>query len=88
MIKSVDYAFLDGTFYKDGEINRPMSEVPHPFVTETMDLLKNLTATERAKVHFIHFNHTNPIMNLKSLENKEVIQKGFKVAFQGETVEL
>jgi len=88
MIKSVDYAFLDGTFYKDGEINRPMSEVPHPFVTETMDLLKNLPATEKAKVHFIHFNHTNPVMNPKSLENKEVRQKGFKVAFQGEKVGL
>ncbi|GGD51922.1 coenzyme PQQ synthesis protein B [Emticicia aquatilis] len=88
LIKSVDYAFLDGTFYKDGEINRPMSEVPHPFVTETMDLLKNLPATEKAKVHFIHFNHTNPVINPKSLENKEVRQKGFKVAFQGEKVEL
>ncbi|GAB2626035.1 pyrroloquinoline quinone biosynthesis protein PqqB [Emticicia sediminis] len=88
VIKSVDYAFLDGTFYKDGEINRPMSEVPHPFVTETMDLLKDLPTTEKAKVHFIHFNHTNPIMNIKSLENKEVRQKGFKVAFQGKKVEL
>lgn len=88
VIKSVDYAFLDGTFYKDGEINRPISEVPHPFVTETMDLLKDLPTTEKAKVHFIHFNHTNPIMNIKSLENKEVRQKGFKVAFQGEKVEL
>lgn len=88
VVKSVDYAFLDGTFYKDGEINRPMSEVPHPFVTETMELLKNLPANEKAKVHFIHFNHTNPVMNAKSLENKEVRQKGFKVAFQGERVEL
>lgn len=88
MIKSVDYAFLDGTFYRDGEINRPMSEVPHPFVTETMDLLKNLPVTEKTKVHFIHFNHTNPLMNEKSLENKEVRQKGFKVAFQGERVGL
>ena len=88
LVKSVDYAFLDGTFYKDGEINRPMSEVPHPFVTETMDLLKNLPAAQKTKVHFIHFNHTNPVMNAQSLENKEVKQKGFKVAFQGQKVEL
>ncbi len=88
LVKSVDYAFLDGTFYKDGEINRPMSEVPHPFVTETMDLLKNLPAAQKAKVYFIHFNHTNPVMNAQSLENKEVKQKGFKVAFQGQRVEL
>jgi pyrroloquinoline quinone biosynthesis protein B len=65
-----------------------MSEVPHPFVTETMDLLKNLPAKEKAKVHFIHFNHTNPAMNAKSLESKELRKKGFKVAFQGEKLGL
>jgi pyrroloquinoline quinone biosynthesis protein B len=53
-----------------------------------MDLLKNLPAAQKAKVHFIHFNHTNPVMNAQSLENKEVKQKGFKVAFQGQKVEL
>jgi pyrroloquinoline quinone biosynthesis protein B len=57
-------------------------------MTETMDLLKNLPATEKAKVHFIHFNHTNPVMNIKSVERKEVKQQGFKVAFQGEKVKL
>ena len=87
-IKSVDYVFLDGTFYRDGEINRPMSEVPHPFVTETMDLLKNLSTTEKAKVHFIHFNHTNPVMNPKSVERRVVKQRGFRVAFQGQKVGL
>jgi pyrroloquinoline quinone biosynthesis protein B len=88
IIKSVDFALLDGTFYKDGEINRPMSEVPHPFVSETMDLLKNMPAKEKAKVNFIHFNHTNPVMNQRSLEQKEVKQKGFKVAFQGQKIIL
>jgi pyrroloquinoline quinone biosynthesis protein B len=88
VIKSVDYAFLDGTFYKDGEINRPMSEVPHPFVTETMDLMNNLPLSEKVKVHFIHFNHTNPVMNRKSLEQRKVKQKGFKVAYQGQKIDL
>lgn len=83
VIKSVDYAFLDATFYKDGEINRPMSEVPHPFVTETMELLKSLPAKEKAKVHFIHFNHTNPVMQTGSAEYQVVKQKGFNVAVQG-----
>ena len=40
-VKKVDYAFLDATFFKEGEINRPMSEVPHPFIVETVDLFKN-----------------------------------------------
>jgi pyrroloquinoline quinone biosynthesis protein B len=33
MIKSVDYAFLDGTFFDEKEINnRDISEIPHPLL--------------------------------------------------------
>jgi pyrroloquinoline quinone biosynthesis protein B len=88
VIKNVDYALLDGTFYQDGEINRPMSEVPHPFVVETMDLLKNESKTEKSKIHFIHLNHTNPIMQPKSLQRKEVLKRGFNIAFIGQRIEL
>ncbi|MEQ1645661.1 MAG: MBL fold metallo-hydrolase, partial [Pyrinomonadaceae bacterium] len=59
VVRANDILLLDGTFYADGEIARPMSEVPHPFVTETMELLKGLSAADRAKVYFIHFNHSN-----------------------------
>jgi pyrroloquinoline quinone biosynthesis protein B len=88
VIKSVDYALLDGTFYQDGEINRPMSEVPHPFIIETMDLLKNEPKSEKSKVHFIHLNHTNPILQPKSLQRKEVLKRGFNIAFIGQRIEL
>jgi pyrroloquinoline quinone biosynthesis protein B len=38
-IAAVDYAFIDGTFYDAEEINyRNISEIPHPFITETMAL--------------------------------------------------
>ena len=37
LVKSHDYLFIDGTFYKDGELpGRNMSEVPHPFIQESM----------------------------------------------------
>ena len=32
-VKSVDYAFLDATFFSGEEINRSMSEIPHPFIS-------------------------------------------------------
>ena len=36
-IKAVDYALLDGTFFQNGEIpGRDMSQIPHPFVEESM----------------------------------------------------
>jgi pyrroloquinoline quinone biosynthesis protein B len=88
IIKNVDFALLDGTFYQDGEINRPMSEVPHPFVVETMDLMKNEPKTEKSKVHFVHLNHTNPIMQPKSFQRKEVLKRGFNIAFIGQKFEL
>jgi len=80
-IKKVDYALLDGTFFKDGEIkNRPMSEIPHPFVKESMALFKNLSTEDKNKVYFIHFNHTNQLLIDDSKEQKLVEKNGFNVA--------
>lgn len=83
VVRSSDYLLLDGTFYADGEINRPMSEVPHPFVSETMELLKDLPSKERAKVFFIHFNHSNPLVQGNSQKTREVQRKGFRIAKTG-----
>ncbi len=88
LIKKCDYAFVDATFYQDGEIPRPMSEVPHPFVSETMDFLKALPLKEKKKVHFIHFNHSNPIVQGNREIINEVRKKGFNIAYEGQTVRL
>lgn len=82
-IRRVDYALLDATFYRDGEIARPMAEVPHPFVEETLKLLQSLSPAERAKVYFIHFNHTNPLLQPDSPERRTVLRQGFRVADEG-----
>ena len=88
-IESVDYAFLDATFYDAKEINnRDISEIPHPFVIESMELLENLAASEKKKIHFIHFNHTNPLLNPDSEQSKIVSKKGFKIAKLGLQFEL
>jgi pyrroloquinoline quinone biosynthesis protein B len=83
VIRSSDRVLIDGTFYADGEIARPMSEVPHPFVSETMALLKDLPAAERGKVYFIHFNHSNPLVQKNAAKLKEVTRSGFHVAKRG-----
>ena len=80
VVRSADYLLIDGTFYADGEINRPMSEVPHPFVSETMDLLRSLPTKERAKVYFTHFNHSNPLVQGDAKALNELRQKGFRMA--------
>ena len=86
LIQKVDYAFLDATFYKNGELKRDMSEIPHPFVEESMELFSTLTETDKQKVHFIHFNHTNPLLIEGSASQKEVTEKGFKLAKEGQII--
>jgi pyrroloquinoline quinone biosynthesis protein B len=86
LIKKVDYAFLDATFYKNGELKRDMSEIPHPFAEESMDLFSKLSDTDKQKVHFIHFNHTNPLLIGGSKAQKEVFEKGFNLAKEGQII--
>ena len=80
-IAKVDYVFIDGTFFDGDEINnRDISEIPHPFVIESMKLFDSLPKAEKGKIHFIHFNHTNPLLNHESEQSKEVLQRGYRIA--------
>ena len=89
VIKENDLLFLDGTFYKNGEIpGRNMSEIPHPFIEETMALLETLSPSEKSKVWFIHMNHTNPALLHDSEARQEIGKKGFKVASDGLVIKL
>jgi len=80
IIKSVDYALIDGTFYDENELERDMSKIPHPFVCESMELFKNLSNKEKNKIFFTHLNHTNPLLIKNSIQQKEIIDKGFNIA--------
>lgn len=89
MIASVDVAYLDGSFFANGEIpGRDMSGFPHPFITHSMQRFSALPAKEKAKIRFIHLNHTNPAIWPDSNERAKVLAKGFKVADEGEIFEL
>jgi pyrroloquinoline quinone biosynthesis protein B len=80
-LKQVDYAFLDATFFDGDELpNRNMNEIPHPFVVESMKLFQNLDEVKKKKIYFIHFNHTNPLLNKDSEQFKQVLKNGFNVA--------
>lgn len=80
-IEKVDIAFLDATFFSGEEINnRDISQIPHPFVIESLEAFQVLSEKERSKIYFIHFNHTNPIINSNSEEAKQVVKAGFNIA--------
>jgi len=89
VIRKSDMALLDASFFKNGEIpGRDMSEIPHPFVEESIALFGKLSDEDKAKVLFIHFNHTNPMNFSDSEESQLVRDKGFKIAYEGQILKF
>lgn len=89
VVRGIDYALLDATFYADGELpGRDMSQVRHPFIAESMALFAPLTPAEKARVIFIHMNHTNPALQAASDIRRAIEDAGFRVAFEGMRLEL
>ncbi len=86
IIKKVDYALIDATFYKNGELDRDMSKIPHPLVEESMKLFSTLDKKDRKKIYFTHLNHTNPLLREGSSEQKEVLSKNFNIAKEGQVI--
>ena len=88
-IHLVDYALLDATFFDGNELpGRDMADIPHPFVLESMELFSELSAADKAKVWFIHLNHTNPLLNSDSKAYQRVIEAGYNVAWEGKKLGL
>ena len=88
LAKEFDFLLIDATFYDSKEINRDISEIPHPLVTETIELLSGLNIENRSKVYFIHMNHTNMMLNPDSKLSKLVTSKGFNIARLGQKLYL
>ncbi len=85
-VKAVDVAMLDATFFDETELpGRRMDEVPHPFVKETMQLFNTEDKNTKAKIHFIHFNHTNPLLWDKD-KQAELRSSGFNYAQRGDNL--
>ena len=87
-VKSVDYAFLDATFFSGDEINRSMKEIPHPFVLETIEIFMDEDLSTKNKIYFIHFNHTNPLLNQKINLRDSILKLGFNFARFGDKYNL
>ncbi len=88
LVGSVDVALLDATFYAPGELgDRPMNDVPHPLVVDTMKRLQPL-ARDGRRIIFIHMNHTNPALLSGSPERMEIEHRGFEVASDGARIDL
>ncbi len=87
VVEDNDFSLLDGTFYDINELpGRDMSEIPHPFIVESMEILKNIN--NKSGVHFIHLNHTNPALNRQSTVMKMIKNSGLNVAKKNQRFHL
>jgi pyrroloquinoline quinone biosynthesis protein B len=88
-LSRVSVAFLDATFFDAAELpGRDMREIPHPFGTESLARFAGLSEKDRDKIHFLHLNHTNPLLDQDSPETRRVEASGMHVAPQGKQVGL
>ena len=89
LVLNTDILLLDGTFYSQNEIpHRNMAEIPHPFIIESMETLSELNTENRSKVHFIHFNHSNPAIKDNSPAYYKIKSKRFNLAREGDRFNL
>ena len=80
-VQQNDLLFIDGTFFKDGELpGVKMNQAPHPFIEETMRILSHLPEADKQKVHFTHLNHTHPALTRQPAAFCEIEALHFRVA--------
>ena len=89
LIAQVDVAWLDGTFFAESEVpGRDLTNIPHPLIAESLKRFQLLPPDQRAKVRFIHLNHTNPALRSDSAASRTVERSGCRVAREGERFPL
>lgn len=87
IIANNDFLLFDGTFYSGDELpGRDMSKIPHPTITHTMEMLKTLDPASRAKIRFIHLNHSNPAHDENTNAYEDIEKAGYKLARAGERI--
>lgn len=86
LLDATDFLYLDATFYDGRELpGRDLSEIPHPPMVLTMQLLEQQARLRPGSIRFIHLNHTNPAL-FDEVIRDEIRSRGFAVAEAGETI--
>jgi len=86
--ENIDVALIDGTFWSSNELKgRNQTIVTHPPVNETLQLIGE-KKDGMPEIKFTHLNHTNPLNNDFSDENKILKNMGWNVSKEGEFFNL
>jgi len=88
VVREVDVALLDGSFYSAHEVpGRSYEDIPHPLVPETMSRLAEVVEEGR-QVIFTHLNNSNPVLDDGGPAARAVLDAGFGIAREGATFGL
>ena len=88
-VEESDVAILDGTFWRDDELNsiqkgaksaRAMGHLP---LSGERGLLRQPFRPSKTRRILIHVNNTNPVLNEQSQESRFVKEAGWEVAYDG-----
>lgn len=89
VIADVDTAYIDGTFFDAAELpGRNQAAIPHPRIADSLKRFASLPSDERAKIRFLHFNHTNPAANPRSEASRLIAAAGMRAADESEILQI
>ncbi len=87
--EGITLAIVDATFYGLDELpGRDISQVPHPLITTSMDLLQARVDAGTLGVYFTHLNHSNPALDPESEARQTIERRGFHVLEDGQDLAL
>lgn len=83
-VRKADFALLDGTFYSPTELpSRDLPSIGHPFITNSVRLLKDAAANSKNQVYFTHLNHSNLALCPGGEEQRALEKQEFALASDG-----
>jgi pyrroloquinoline quinone biosynthesis protein B len=82
-LEGVDVALVDATFFSMAELGG-RAPVAHPLVTDTLERFGDIPG----QLVLTHLNHTNPLLDAQSREQRLVTAQGVHIAAQGMTFQL
>jgi len=83
-VQKADIALLDGTFFSPEELpSRDLSSIGHPFIFDSMKLLRDIVREDKTKVYFTHLNHSNLALDPGGEARKIIKKNGFDLAEDG-----
>jgi pyrroloquinoline quinone biosynthesis protein B len=89
LVEESDMAILDGTFWKDDELNsiqkgsKTARQMGHLPLWGDRGLLRQPFRPSKTRKVLIHINNTNPMLNEESQENRIVREANWEIAYDG-----